>query len=138
MISNVSTFSDTIGPCSVGQLFQLDPLNPRQAQCRCKQGYVSYGNSTNCYRPYTRGPCSAQEVFTEEGVCIIKPCPKAYLFLPQDKQCYRIGSRGPCEEDKIVTFDFDTRPSVDGISYNGVCGCKIRGCDKEIKYTCDR
>lgn len=34
-----------------------------------------------------------------------------------------MGTKGPCPDGQLVTFDFETRPSVDGLSYNGLCSC---------------
>lgn len=41
-----------------------------------------------------------------------------------------------------MTFDFDTRPSLDGISYNGVCSCEKdvydNNCDEEEVTECNK
>lgn len=76
-----------------------------------------------CYRLYTRGPCDDDHFITNSTTCLKNPCEKGRLYLPQEKTCYRIGTQGPCSLYQVVIFDFTTRPSIDGISYNGVCGC---------------
>lgn len=55
--------------------------------------------------------------------------------MPEEKTCYLIGSRGPCSLNRVVVFDFTTRPSIDGISYNGVCGCA--GIISNLDQSCD-
>lgn len=66
--------------------------------------------------------------------CIRNPCGKGRLYFPDEKTCYRIGSQGPCDYNQVVVFDFTVRPSVDGISYNGVCGCS--GIIKTLDQKC--
>lgn len=51
------------------------------------------------------------------------PCKRNRLYFPREKTCYRIGSRGPCPIGQVVLYDHSSRPSIDGISYNGICGC---------------
>lgn len=92
------------------------------ASCQCKEGY-SLWKDGYCYRMYTRGPCDEDEFLINATSCIPNPCGKGRLYFPEEKTCYRIGTQGPCNWQQVVVFDFTTRPSVDGISYNGVCGC---------------
>lgn len=66
------------------------------------------------------------------------PCFKGELYFPEQERCYRIGTRGPCKNGQVVTFDFKTRPSLDGISYNGVCSCeKESGICESDENVCD-
>lgn len=94
----------------------------RRASCECKEGYAIWKDG-NCYRMYTRGPCNDGEFLVNATDCIPNPCTKGRLYFPEEKTCYRVGSQGPCNWQQVVVFDFTTRPSVDGISYNGACGC---------------
>ncbi|KAJ8919330.1 hypothetical protein NQ315_003914 [Exocentrus adspersus] len=130
---------DTIGPCNPGQIYQLHP-ETRHALCQCKSGYIQYKDSQSCYRPYTQGPCPSKHILINTTTCIEQPCGKGHLYFPKENKCYRIGSRGPCAENYIVTFDFNTRPSIDGLSYNGLCMCETKNCSiptvESIK--CDR
>lgn len=121
--------AETRGPCDKGQLFQLNSETGK-AECRCKEGYIRYLNSTACYRPYTQGPCDTNKFLIDNTTCIDQPCTRGYLYHPQAKRCYRIGSRTPCIKHLIFTFDFNTRPSIDGISYNGMCRCPKKNCDE--------
>lgn len=98
-----------------------DAPNSR-ATCNCKEGYVSWSDG-QCYRLYTRGPCETEEFLVNSTTCITNPCSKGRLYFPEEKTCYRIGTQGPCNFNQVVVFDFTARPSVDGISFNGVCGC---------------
>ncbi|XP_019869110.2 uncharacterized protein LOC109597784 [Aethina tumida] len=116
----------SIGPCSSGEIFDLNQKT-RRGSCNCKPGYIRY-QSDKCYRPYTQGPCPADHILLNTTTCIRQPCEKGHLYFPADNQCFRIGTRGPCAAGKIVTFDFNTRPSVDGVSYHGVCMCERRDC----------
>ncbi|KAK4886078.1 hypothetical protein RN001_002349 [Aquatica leii] len=120
----------TIGPCNAGEQFLLD-YNKKSATCQCKKGHIRYEKDLNCYRPYTQGPCNHGYILINKTTCIEQPCKKGYLYFPINKSCYRIGSRGPCKKNHIVSFDFRTRPSIDGISYNGVCGCSQLGDNHE-------
>lgn len=110
----------------MGQQFILSDNTIEQetsyASCHCKDGYVMWSNGF-CYRTYTRGPCQDGQFLLNTSECIDNPCGKGRLYFPDEKTCYRIGSQGPCSLEQVVVFDFTTRPSVDGISYNGVCGC---------------
>lgn len=76
-----------------------------------------------CYRLYTRGPCDVNEFLVNGTSCVRNFCGKNRLYFPAEDSCYRIGSQGPCSLHQVVIFDFTARPSVDGISYNGMCGC---------------
>lgn len=62
-------------------------------------------------------------MLVNETSCLPIPCRRGRLYFPNEKTCYKIGSRGPCSRGQIVIYDYSARPSVDGISYNGVCGC---------------
>lgn len=93
-----------------------------RAQCQCKEGYVPWSDGF-CYRLYTRGPCGPDEFLINSTSCVQNFCGKNRLYFPDQNQCYRIGSQGPCDIYQVVVFDFTARPSVDGISYNGMCGC---------------
>jgi hypothetical protein len=55
--------------------------------------------------------------------CVPVPCKRSRLYFPRERTCYKIGTRGPCSNGQIVLYDYSARPSIDGISYNGVCGC---------------
>lgn len=92
------------------------------AKCMCKEGYVPWTDG-HCYRLYTRGPCAAHEFLINGTTCIRNFCGKNRLYFPTEDSCYRIGSQGPCSLHQVVVFDFTARPSLDGISYNGMCGC---------------
>lgn len=127
----------TIGPCAPGQHYTLSHPRDKHAACSCKFGYVSYQNSTSCYRLYTQGPCVKGQILLDSTTCIRQPCERGSLYFPDQNRCYRIGSRGPCSINRVVAFDFDTRPSVDGISYNGVCACAKQDCEP-VREICDR
>lgn len=94
----------------------------QRARCQCKDGYVPWADG-HCYRRYTRGPCADGQFVANASACVPNPCAKGRLFFPGEQTCYRIGTQGPCSWQQVVVFDFTTRPSLDGISYNGVCGC---------------
>lgn len=109
----------------MGHIFQIDDNaggKEVKASCQCKEGYVVWKNGY-CYRMYTRGPCEDGEFLLNSTNCIKNPCGKGRLYFPEEKTCYRVGTQGPCNWQQVVVFDFTTRPSVEGISYNGVCGC---------------
>lgn len=139
------TRTGTIGPCSIGHIFMLPQPNSANnknitditttaasasignavvvvARCQCKDGYVPWSDG-RCYRRYTRGPCADGEFILNGTTCLANPCAKGRLYFPAEATCYRIGTQGPCNWQQVVVFDFTTRPSLDGISYNGVCGC---------------
>lgn len=48
-----------------------------------------------------------------------------------------MGTKGPCPDGQLVTFDFETRPSVDGLSYNGLCSCGTE-CKVTAAIECER
>lgn len=109
----------------MGHIFIISETNAPttiMATCQCKEGYAAWKDGY-CYRLYTRGPCDDGEFLLNSTTCIKSPCRKGQLYFPSEQTCYMIGSRGPCSLYKVVVFDFTTRPSLDGISYNGVCGC---------------
>lgn len=114
----------TSGPCPVGHLFTIPDEGSKNAHavCQCKEGYELW-NDGACYRRYTRGPCDEGEFIMNSTGCVRNPCEKGRLYFPEQKTCYRLGMQGPCSIPKVVVFDFTARPSIDGISYNGVCGC---------------
>ncbi|KAK9873081.1 hypothetical protein WA026_020812 [Henosepilachna vigintioctopunctata] len=118
---------ETTGPCEKGEVFAVAP-NGKAAQCHCKQDYIRYLNNSSCYRPFTRGPCPTNHILVNTTTCLKQPCQRGYLYYSENRSCHRVGTRGPCQEGKIITFDFRTRPSVDGISYNGLCVCEIENC----------
>lgn len=126
------------GPCPQGQVFTVTETNNvkgkyAQAACQCKQDHVAWSDGY-CYRIYTRGPCAPDEFIVSNNTCLPNPCPKGRLYFPEEKTCYRIGSQGPCQLHQVVVFDFTSRPSIDGISYNGVCGCA--GILSNLDQTC--
>lgn len=120
----------TVGPCNLGEHYQLHQ-EYRRGICRCKTGYIRFANYTSCYRPFTQGPCLEGELLLNSTTCIQQPCQRGYLYFHKENKCFRIGTRGPCRKNQIVTFDFETRPSLDGISYNGVCSCQKHSCDEQ-------
>jgi len=93
-----------------------------RAGCVCKPDHVLYKDGL-CYRLHTRGPCESGYMLINSSTCVPVPCKRGRLYFPQEKTCYKIGMRGPCPSGQIVLYDYNARPSVDGISYNGVCGC---------------
>lgn len=95
---------------------------PSRATCQCKEGYVPWSDGF-CYRLYTRGPCGDGQFVINTTSCVDNPCGKGRLYFPEERTCYRIGTQGPCNWQQVVVFDFTVHPSLDGISYNGVCGC---------------
>lgn len=48
--------------------------------------------------------------------------------MPSRRRCYRPGAAEPCPAGEVVAFDFDARPSLDGLSHNGVCACGAGAC----------
>lgn len=112
---------------------------PMRAMCQCKDGYVPW-NDGQCYRMYTRGPCGDGQFVINSTSCIDNPCAKGRLYFPEERTCYRIGTQGPCNWQQVVVFDFTVHPSLDGISYNGVCGCSgiITNLDQQCSSDDDR
>lgn len=104
----------------------LDPNTEKMVgKCMCKEDYTFWYKDGACYRLFTQGPCSAGQFLLNSTTCVDVPCPKGYLYFPSDDKCYRLGSQGPCDEDRVVTFDYNVRPSIDGISYHGTCDCSM-------------
>lgn len=93
-----------------------------RAGCVCKPGYALYRNGL-CYRLHTRGPCDNGHMLINSSTCVPVPCKRGRLYFPQERTCYKVGTRGPCPNGQIVLYDYNVRPSIDGIGYNGVCGC---------------
>lgn len=146
----MSTFIlDTPGPCPPGHVFRIpDDIETDQepstqivphAKCMCKEGYVPWTDGL-CYRLYTRGPCEANEFLVNQTSCVRNFCGKNRLYFPAEDSCYRIGSQGPCSLHQVVVFDFTARPSIDGISYNGICGCAgvITNFDQQCSTSSDQ
>lgn len=106
--------------------------------CVCRPGNIRYKNHTSCHRPYTQGPCQRNEFLIDTDTCIKQPCSRGELYYPEDGVCYKVGSKGPCPRGKIISFDFETRPSIDGISFNGVCVCRRKDCSDDGENDCDR
>ncbi|XP_018322390.1 uncharacterized protein LOC108735081 isoform X1 [Agrilus planipennis] len=126
----------TAGPCQPGEHFLVEP-NEYNARCQCKAGYVRYELDSKCYRPYTQGPCPAHHILLNSTTCIVQPCNRGHLYFPDEGKCFRIGMRGPCAPGKLVTFDFDTKPSLEGVSYRGKCHCNARtSCEKSEIQKC--
>ncbi|XP_018898469.2 uncharacterized protein [Bemisia tabaci] len=123
------------GPCSQGQQFIVQVPGNR-AECVCKEGYVRWVGDNACYRPYTRGPCPPGQLYsvnyTITGMeigCIPLPCQTGRLYFPGGKGCHRVGSQGPCPPGQIVLFQDSVKTSIEGISYQGMCGCKATSSD---------
>lgn len=135
-----------IGPCLQGHQFTLnsDWMKKEEeihAGCSCKPGHVLYKNGL-CYRVHTRGPCEHGSMLINSTNCVRVPCRRGTLYFPREKTCYKIGSTGPCPNGQVVLYDHNVRPSVDGISYNGVCGCKTASkldgkCSEDINDSCE-
>ncbi|XP_046666163.1 platelet endothelial aggregation receptor 1-like [Homalodisca vitripennis] len=139
----------TVGPCPTGHYFTLPEhfdhdtalSEPVHAECRCKTGHVQWHEDGNCYRPYTRGPCPQGQMFSvnlQEGnqtaSCEPLPCPPGRLYFPGGKGCHRVGSQGPCPPGQVVLFQESVRTSVEGISYQGMCGCATQVHDGRSFY----
>lgn len=123
----------TTGPCpNHGYEFTVTG-NDTHASCKCKSGYVLMDNGL-CYRLYTKGPCDDGHVVSGERTCVKNPCQKNFLYFPHEKTCYRIGSQGPCRTEQVVVFDFTVKVGLDGVSYNGMCGCS--GIIKNLDQSC--
>ncbi|KAK9710696.1 protein of unknown function (DUF4789), partial [Popillia japonica] len=136
---SVSQTNGSTGPCLYGEEFQLDPTK-KKGICACKKGFIRYNINSRCYRPYTQGPCPTGQMILNETTCDIQPCKRGELYFPKENSCYRVGTKGPCGSGQVVTFDFETRPSLDGISFNGLCGCvRSKPCEQETeKDSCTR
>ncbi|KAF7264723.1 hypothetical protein GWI33_022531 [Rhynchophorus ferrugineus] len=117
----------TAGPCSKGEIYTVLPQT-NTGGCVCKPGNLRYRSNQSCHRPFTKGPCDEGHILINDTHCIPQPCQRGELYFPDDATCYKIGSRGPCLPGRIISFDFDTRPSVDGVSYNAVCMCETKNC----------
>lgn len=131
-------FTGGLGPCTVGQHYVLSSSNNKtEAICECKPNYVPYSNG-HCYRVHTQGPCPFGEMLLNSTSCVPVPCKRGRLYFPRERTCYKIGSRGPCPNGQVVLYDYSARPSLDGISYNGVCGCKSSSkCNVEPSDNCE-
>ncbi|XP_014218993.1 uncharacterized protein LOC106647209 isoform X2 [Copidosoma floridanum] len=123
------------GPCPAGHRFVMRPHHNASneeeeeeegrvahAGCSCKPNYVRYEDGL-CYKLYTKGPCEPGDMLANATSCVPVPCRRGRLYFPRERTCYKIGSRDPCSHGQIVLYDYSASPSVDGISYNGVCGC---------------
>ncbi|XP_014476201.1 PREDICTED: uncharacterized protein LOC106745260 [Dinoponera quadriceps] len=118
-----------VGPCPQGHHFVVTTDGRSSAQedvvragCVCKPGHALYKNGL-CYRLHTRGPCENGYMLIDSSTCVPVPCKRGRLYFPQERTCYKIGTKGPCPNGQIVLYDHNVRPSLDGIGYNGVCGC---------------
>lgn len=118
-----------IGPCSPGHQFLVPPVGSK-AECTCKEGYIKWLGDGACYRPYTRGPCAAGNMYsvntTATGMavgCVDVPCTAGKLYFPGGKGCHRVGTQGPCPAGQIVLFQDMVKTSIEGVSYLGMCGC---------------
>ncbi|XP_008547767.1 multiple epidermal growth factor-like domains protein 10 [Microplitis demolitor] len=116
-----------IGPCKQGHHYVVTNASIAReeeiyATCTCKPGHVLYSDGL-CYRKYTRGPCQLGSMLINSTSCVQVPCKRGRLYFPRERTCYRVGNRGPCSAGQVVLYDHNVRPSVDGVSYNGVCGC---------------
>ncbi|XP_015111656.1 uncharacterized protein LOC107037550 [Diachasma alloeum] len=114
------------GPCPQGQHFTIPRYQtPTDAEihgkCECKPNHVEYHDGS-CYRLHTRGPCAPGDMLVNSTTCIPVPCKRGRLYFPRERTCYKIGSNGPCPRGQVVLYDYSVRPSIDGISYNGICG----------------
>ena len=128
IIINFFFVAGGIGPCPQGHHFVVsnEPRSldePVRAQCKCKPNYVPYEKDGFCYRVHTQGPCQQGEMFLNSTSCVPIPCKRGRLFFSRERTCYKIGTRGPCPSGQVVLYDYSARPSIDGITYNGVCGC---------------
>lgn len=139
----------TVGPCPAGHHFVLPRHNKSNltlnesiyAQCQCKDGHILWGADGNCYRPFTRGPCSQGEMldvnYVEGNIsvrCVPLPCPAGRLYFPGGKGCHRVGTQGPCPPSQVVLFQESVKTSIEGISYQGMCGCSVSSADPNSFY----
>lgn len=120
-----------IGPCPPGHQFLVPSGGgATKAECMCKEGHVKWFGDGACYRPYTRGPCAAGNMYsvntTATGMavgCVDVPCTAGKLYFPGGKGCHRVGTQGPCPAGQIVLFQDTVKTSIEGVSYLGMCGC---------------
>lgn len=63
------------------------------------------------------------------AVCEPLPCLPGRLFFPGGKGCHRVGTPGPCPPGQVVLFQDSVKTSVEGISYQGMCGCATQSHD---------
>lgn len=137
-------FIGSIGPCPKGHQFIVDTTDTHQeenvirAKCKCKSYHVLYKDEL-CYRLYTSGPCEDGYMITNTSTCVPIPCRRRRLYFPEENTCYKIGTKGPCPNGQVVSYDYNVRPSIDGISYNGLCGCinDLKNTDKCMKNNND-
>lgn len=123
----------TSGPCpNYGYEYKII-ADDQHASCKCKKNYVMMDDGL-CYRLYTKGPCESGQIVSDTNSCIVNPCKKNFLYFPLEQTCYRIGSQGPCNTEQVVVFDLTVKVGLDGISYNGMCGCS--GIIKNLDQTC--
>ncbi|XP_068082714.1 uncharacterized protein [Anabrus simplex] len=130
-------------PCPPGHQFVVSS-GSQQAACVCKESHILWSKDGSCYRQYTQGPCTKGNLLLNSTNCIPLPCRHGRLYFPENNSCYKVGIRGPCPEGQIVLFENSVRPSVDGISYRGMCGCPVPSdCqnvvdkDNDINVLCD-
>ncbi|GBP48279.1 hypothetical protein EVAR_42999_1 [Eumeta japonica] len=64
------------------------------------------------------------------------PCARGRLYVPERRRCDRPGAPEPCPAGEVVAFDFEARPSLDGISHNGVCACGGGVCARKEVAAC--
>ena len=124
---------DTSGPCANHGYEFTVTADDSHASCKCRPGYVVMHDGL-CYRLYTKGSCEEGQVVSDTKTCVKNPCQKNFLYFPREQTCYRIGSQGPCRTDQVVVFDFTVKVGLDGISFNGMCGCS--GIIKNLDQSC--
>jgi len=140
----------TVGPCPVGHQFAVPDntvldaalTDPVHAECRCKDGHVRWPQDGVCYRPFTRGPCPQGQMFsvnpqngTAAPSCEPLPCAPGRLYFPGGKGCHRVGAQGPCPPGQVVLFQESVKTSVEGISYQGMCGCATHSYERSFYPT---
>ncbi|KAK4002342.1 uncharacterized protein LOC116936651 [Daphnia magna] len=52
---------ETTGPCDGDLLFSLRSGDGLTPACACPEDYVNYNGTTNCYKPFSQGPCQWNE-----------------------------------------------------------------------------
>nr|XP_014278166.1 uncharacterized protein LOC106682046 isoform X2 [Halyomorpha halys] len=124
------------GPCKNGHLFQTKVIKYEDKQqvngvCVCKEGYMKWKENDFCYQPFTRGPCQNGEMLDlkydkngSEITCVQVPCSTGKLFFPGGKGCHKVRTQGPCPAGQLVLYQDNIDPSMNGISYLGICGCQ--------------